>query len=248
LLGSSERFSAGVDLYERFRPSYPAALVEWVVARASLEPGARIADLGCGTGISTRLFAERGFDVVGIDPNEEMLARARRAGGARYRRGEAAATGLPDASVDLVIAGQAFHWFDVQKTLDEALRILRPGRRLAAFWNLRGASPFLSEYDALLRRASREYEVLLKPEQAIAAIAAEPRVRDWQRAEFPNSQRFDREGLLGRAFSSSYVQHGLDDRDSFERALFELFDRHQQSGCVEFAYRSVAVSARLMRG
>src|SRR5688572_16290540 len=134
---SRERFTATVDNYEKYRPTYPSELIDWVVATSGIGPGARVADLGCGTGISTRLFAARGFNVIGIDPNEEMLKRAIRAGGAEYRKGEASATGLGDRSVDLIVGGQAFHWFDLAPTFREFRRILKPHGRCAAFWNVR---------------------------------------------------------------------------------------------------------------
>jgi SAM-dependent methyltransferase len=241
-LDSRERFSATVDNYRRYRPSYPDALFEWVFRAAALAAPARVADLGCGTGISTRLLAERGHDVVGIDPNEEMLEQARaEGGGARYQRGEANAMGLEDASVDLVTVAQAYHWFEIEPSLRELRRVLRPGGACVAFWNLRGEGGFMRDYDALLRAHSSEYGVLLKPLQTIAALEARPELRDVRKAEFVNAQMLDRDGLFGRAYSSSYVVHGLSDREGFDRALGEIFDRHARDGLVEFPYRCVAI-------
>jgi SAM-dependent methyltransferase len=245
MMDSRERFSAAADLYHRYRPTYPPALPDWIAEATGVRPPARIADVGCGTGISTRLFAERGFDVVGVDPNEAMLAHARGGGGARYQAGTATETGLPDACVDLVTAAQAFHWFDVPGALAEFARILaRPGW-CAAFWNLRHRSPFNDEYDALLRARSSEYDILLKPEATIAAIVKSKGIADVRQGEMPNRQLLDRDGLFGRAYSSSYVQHGIADQASFNRALGAIFDRHQSGGTVEFVYRTVAVCIRL---
>jgi ubiquinone/menaquinone biosynthesis C-methylase UbiE len=241
-----ERFTAAADLYHRHRPSYPAALIDWILTTASLVPPAKVADIGCGTGISTRLLADRGFDVVGVDPNEEMLARARDAAGARYQKGEAAATGLPDRSVDLVTVAQAFHWFDVPRALAEIARILRPGRWSAAFWNVRAlTTAFMVEYDELLRRYSHEYAILESHEQAGRRIAASPGVLDLREAEFASAQRLGLESFLGRVYSSSYVIHGVEDRDVFARALGDLFDRHQKSGIVELRYRTVGLCWRV---
>jgi SAM-dependent methyltransferase len=240
-----ERFSATADDYVRHRPGYPAALVDWVIETAGLAPGAAVADLGCGTGISTRLFAARGLAVVGIDPNEAMLAHARREGGpARYARGEAAASGLAAGSVDLVISGQAFHWFELGPTFREIARILRPGGRCAAFWNTRAATPLLAEYDALLARHVEGYDARPEAARTIAALRAAPEVREAREAEFENVQMLDAEGLLGRARSSSYVAHGVARRAEFERDLAALFARHERGGRVEFRYRTVAISWR----
>ena len=245
MIDPRERFSAAADLYHRYRPTYPPALLDWIGETTGLRPPARIADVGCGTGISSRLLAERGFDVTGVDPNEAMLTHARVAGHAQYRQGTATETGLPDGSVDLVTVAQAFHWFDVPAALAEFTRILaRPGW-CAVFWNLRRSSPFMDDYDAILRAQSSEYEVLLKPEATIQSIVKAKGVADVRQAEFPNRQLPDRDGLFGRAYSSSYVIHGVADPEGFNRALEAVFQRHQSEGCVEFVYRTVAVCFRL---
>jgi SAM-dependent methyltransferase len=244
-LDSRERFSATALNYRRYRPSYPDALFDWLATEAGLAPGAAVADVGCGTGISTRLLAERGYEVVGIDPNEDMLQQARREGGARYVRGEATATGLADASLELVAAAQAYHWFDVPASLAEFRRILRPGGHCVAFWNLRGEGPFMDAYDALLRAHASEYGVLQKPRQTIAALKARPEVVAVREAEFAHAQRLDRDGLFGRAYSSSYVVHGLVDKHGFDAALRELFDSHASAGAIEFPYRCVALLWRI---
>ena len=246
MMDPRERFSAAADLYHRYRPSYPEALLDWIDESTGLRPPARVADVGCGTGISSRPLAGRGFDVTGVDPNAAMLAHARAAGGgAVYRQGTATETGLPDGSADLVTVAQAFHWFDVPAALAEFTRILaRPGW-CAAFWNLRRSSPFMDDYDALLRAQSTEYEVLLKPEATIQSIVKAQGIAEVRQGEFPNRQLLDRDGLFGRAYSSSYVIHGVADPDGFNRALGEVFDRHQSGGAVEFLYRTVAVCFRL---
>jgi SAM-dependent methyltransferase len=221
-------------------------MVDWILEAAAVTPPATVADIGCGTGISTRLFAERGLEVIGIDPNEEMLALAREAGGATYRRGEAIATGLSDRSVELVTVGQAFHWFDITGALAEMSRILRPGRRSAAFWNVRAlSSAFMREYDALLREYSTEYAVIESHEQTGRRIVAAPGVLDPREAEFASVQRLDREGFFGRVCSSSYVIHGVADQGGFARGLEALFERHRSGGVVDVRYRTIALCWRL---
>ncbi len=240
------RFNGAAEGYASFRPSYPAALVDWVLADAGVGRGDRAADVGCGTGIFTRLLAERGLEVVGVDPSEDMLAVARAAGGpVEYGPGEAAATGLDDASVALVTVAQAFHWFDADAALAEFHRVLRPGGHVAAVWNLRAASPFMAEYQTLLRRFSGEYSVLESWEESLARLRAHPRVEAPRDFEAPNAQAFDFEGLRGRAWSSSYVFRGVSDREGFDAALRSLFDAHARGGVVEFPYRAVALSFRV---
>jgi len=233
-----ERFAATAHDYQRHRPDYPAALIDWLRATTGLRAGAAAADVGCGTGLSTRFLLGGGFDVVGIDPSEQMLGCARATGGARYLKGEAAATGLAGGSVDLVSVAQAFHWFDVAAALAEFRRVLKPGGWTAAFWNVRDRSPLLDEYETLLRRHSSEYADRPKPADAIAKIRRA--VGSLHEAEFRNEQRLDRDGLLGRAHSSSYVAHGVPDRAALDRELGDLFDRRASQGEIVFLYRTLA--------
>src|SRR5439155_17024812 len=124
-----ERFTGLADVYAQCRPDYPAAAIDFILAHRSLKPGATLVDVGCGTGISSRLFAARGLRVIGIDPNADMRRRAEAeptppgAPAPIYRDGRGEATGLSDASANAVLAAQAFHWFDAEAALREAYRI-----------------------------------------------------------------------------------------------------------------------------
>jgi ubiquinone/menaquinone biosynthesis C-methylase UbiE len=242
---AGDRFTGAADVYARYRPGYPPALLDWVIREAGLAHGDRVADIGCGTGIASRLLAEHGLRVVGVDPNADMLREAAAHGGASYLRARAEATGLADASVRLVVLAQALHWLALEAALTELGRVLAPGGRLAVFYNLRGESPFMAEYDALLRRFSGEYRVLESWRRALETLEAHPRVREPQRHECAHAQRFDREGLLGRAFSSSYVFRGVSDRDGFREALGALHRRYAHEGRVEFPYRAIGLLVRL---
>lgn len=241
-----ERFTATVDDYDAYRPSYPEAMVDWILKTARVPAGGKAADVGCGTGISTRLFAARGLDVVGVEPNDAMRARAVARGGARYLKGDAAATGLPERSLDLVLAAQAFHWFDLEPTLAEFKRVLKPGGWCAAFWNDRtDETPFMRAYEALLLEFSSEYPLVSRKYGALAAIKASPRVAGWTETDMPNAQAMDRRAFLGRVRSSSYVVHGVSRPAELDKALDGLFDRFAAAGKVEFLYRTVGACWRL---
>jgi ubiquinone/menaquinone biosynthesis C-methylase UbiE len=230
-----ERFTKVAELYDRHRPGYPDAVVEWLAKTCGLASGARVLDVGCGTGISARLFAKHGFEVTAIDPNEGMLEKARaHGGGPTYLRGGAEATGLPGASFDFAYAAQAFHWFDLDATVRELARVLRRGAWSAAFWNVRAGTDAMRAYEALLREHSHEYARLEHPAETIAKIRARfPQARE---TVIDNGQQFDWPAFHGRVHSSSYVAHGVADVEAFDRALRDLFERHAIDGRLLFAY------------
>ncbi len=240
ILDSRTRFTETAGLYRRYRPSYPSQVFDWIFQSANVPPGTQVVDLGCGTGIASRQMAARGMDVLGIDPNEEMLAVARADGsGVRYLRGEAADTRLPASSIGLVVCGQSFHWFDTLATMSELRRILVPHGFCAAFWNVRATGvPAMDEYEELLHSIG-DYRSLPKPGDAIREIERSPQITSLRAIEFPHSQCLDRDGFFGRVSSSSYVVHGLYRRAEFDRALTELFERYAVDGEIELNYRTI---------
>jgi SAM-dependent methyltransferase len=234
------RFSPVAAAYGRGRPSYPPELIGWILAEAGLRAGDPVADVGCGTGIATRLLAERGLQVVGVDPSEAMLLEARAVGGGpRYVRGEAAATGLATGSLGLVTVAQALHWFELGAALPELRRVLRPGGSLAAFWNERASGDFMDEYNALLLRCSSEYTGRQRARVTMDAVRARADVVAVRERAFSHAQVLDWETLVDRVSSSSYVAHGVADRPGFEAALRELFLRHERSGRVRLDYETL---------
>ena len=246
-----DRFSNTADDYARYRPDYPDAVAHACAEYAGLKPGAAVVDIGCGTGISSRLFARHGYTVTGIEPNAPMLAKAHEAnGGPAYKEGEAAKTGLPDACADLIICAQALHWINLDDCVGEWRRILRFGpstgsgqkAACAAFWNYRGDTGWQAEYEALLREWSSEYDEVQKAvdggEDNGVWVKNSRLCTDVAEHEFPNAQRMDFTSLLGRANSSSYVIHGVQDRKGFENALKALFKKHARDGHVSFKYRT----------
>src|SRR5687768_7090137 len=147
------RFSDRVADYVRTRPGYPAGVLDLLRAETGLTAGMTVADVGSGTGLSAEMFLKNGNPVIGVEPNADMRAfgDALLAAYPNFRSvaGTAEETTLPDRSVDLVVAGQAFHWFDRARARAECRRILRPGGFVALLWNTRrvDATPFLRAYE-----------------------------------------------------------------------------------------------------
>ncbi len=119
--------------YDRFRPRTPQALVEVLCRYARVERPALVVDLGCGTGLSTRIWSGVAEHVVGIEPNAAMLVAADRAPGVEYREAFAHDTGLVGSAADIVTCSQSLHWMEPEPTFAEVERILRPGGVFAAY-------------------------------------------------------------------------------------------------------------------
>lgn len=240
---ATTRFSNRVADYVRYRPSYPEELIHTLAANAGLRSDSIVADVGSGTGISADLFLRFGCTVYGIEPNADMraAAEARFQGQPRFHSCNATAesTTLADSSVDLVAAGQAFHWFDIPKTRTEFLRILRPGGYVALFWNSRrtDTTPFLEAYEQLLHEFATDYEQINHTNIDAAVLSQFFGDSPFETQSFPNSQEFNYEGLKGRLLSSSYAPAaGHPRHEPMLLALQQMFREHESDGQVRFDY------------
>ncbi|HWY76835.1 MAG TPA: class I SAM-dependent methyltransferase, partial [Verrucomicrobiae bacterium] len=212
-----------------------------------------IADVGSGTGILTELCLKNGNVAFAVEPNEEMRAAADRllAGypGFRSIKGTAEATALPDQSVDLIVAGQAFHWFDRQRARSEFARILRPGGWVVLIWNDRRTSStaFLRDYEELLQTCAVDYRAVDHKQVDAAAIGSFFEPGPLKRSVFENRQVFDFEGLKGRLLSSSYApEPGHPKHTPMIEKLDLIFHKHQQNGRVVFEYDTLVYYGQLM--
>jgi SAM-dependent methyltransferase len=122
--------------YERHRPEYPEEALRWAAEQLGIEPGARVLDVGAGTGKLTRGLVGLGFEVVAVEPGAPMLAELRTAvPEAEPLEAPAESIPLPDETVDAAFAGQAYHWFDRERALPELQRVIKKRGGLALFWN-----------------------------------------------------------------------------------------------------------------
>jgi ubiquinone/menaquinone biosynthesis C-methylase UbiE len=240
---SKQRFSNRVADYIRYRPGYPPGVLNLLREECALQPESVVADVGSGTGILTKMFLENGNIVYGIEPNVEMRQAGEEllAAYPKFRSvsAPAEATTLPDASVDLVTAAQAFHWFDPAAARAEFARILRSDGCVAVIWNERNKSlgPFAEEYETLLQTYGTDYvrvsETYPEPERMAQFFGA----GNFRHRAFANEQQMDFEALRGRLLSSSYAPAaGHPKHEPMLAELRRIFDRHAGNGRVRFEY------------
>jgi SAM-dependent methyltransferase len=224
--------------YVRYRPDYPSAAID-AVLRGLPEPSRlAVADVGAGTGISARPLADRGARVIAVEPNEAMRASASPHDGVEWRDGTAEATGLRDASVDLVLCAQAFHWFRQRDALAEFHRILRPGARLALLWNSRDRSDdFTRGYTEAIQAVSGEHPAERR-EFDPGVIHQDGWFTPAVLEVWPHRQELNRDGLIGRAVSASYVPREGARLEALTRLLTALVERYRDSQglvCLRYA-------------
>ncbi len=239
---STVRFSERAVAYASGRPGYPPAIAPFLARELDLAPGAVIVDLGSGTGLSSGIFLQAGFRVIGVEPNARMREQAEQAladvPGFASVAGTAQATALEDGCADCVIAAQAFHWFDVDAARAEALRILRGPPRAALIWNVRRteASDFARDYERLVLEFSREPQIRERHGDE-ASIQAFFNGTHWRRSVFEHATLLDFESLAALVTSTSYLPAPRDDAYApMMQALQRLFDGNQRDGRVVMPY------------
>jgi SAM-dependent methyltransferase len=244
---STRRFSERVDNYVRYRPGYPDGVLDILRDETGLTSASVIADVGSGTGISSALFLRNGNTVYGVEPNAEMRHAAEElltrdpAQRARFHSviGTAESTTLPDGSVDHVVAGQAFHWFDRDRACVEFARIIRPGGWLVLMWNSRrlDSTPFLRAYESLLQRFGTDYREIRHTNIDAEALRPMFAGGEFTTRVLPNEQRFDLDGVRGRLLSSSYTPTPGDSRyEPMLRELERIFEANAEDGEIAFEY------------
>lgn len=237
------RFSDRAAAYVKHRPSYPAAAIDAVFDGTGDPSALRVLDVGAGTGISSRLLADRGASVIALEPNEAM----QRAGESEphplveWRCGTGEATGLADGAVEIVACFQAFHWLDRAKALAEFRRVLKAGGRVALAWNVQDAGdPFTEGYQrVILKHATDPPTSPWLQGFGDVAAALRSEWRSYRELRFANEQSLDLAGLIGRAKSASYCPNAGSPAEALDSDLANLHAAHQNAGRVVLRYSCV---------
>ena len=241
-MDSVNRFSNRVADYVKYRPDYPCEIVSILADECGLKKDSVIADVGCGPGISSKMFLDNGNRVIGVEPNAAMREAAKEYL-ADYDNfsvvdGRSDATTLANASIDLVTAAQAFHWFEPEGTRAEFKRILKPGGRIVLMWNERqlDSNDFHREYEAFLVRWSEDYNTVrhenIATEQLTNFFKGEYGART-----FANNKLYDLDMLTGRMSSSSYVPSKDDPvYPQMVQELEQIFAKHVVADRIEVRY------------
>lgn len=241
---STQRFTGRVEDYARYRPAYPSELLDLLRCECGLAEDTVVADVGSGTGILARLLLENGNRVIAVEPNDAMrrAGESLLSGHGRFESvtGTAEATTLPQSSVDLIMAGQAFHWFDPVAAREEFVRVLKPGGKVALVWNDRRkhGTPFQVAYEKLLDTFATDYaEVEHGRKGSLENIRSFFAPNPVHTETFGNGQTLDYRGLKGRLLSSSYVpREGQPGHRELLEELEHVFRSHQEDGQVTLEY------------
>ena len=240
-MNTVERFSNRVENYIKYRPNYPREIVAFLTENCGLTNHSIIADIGCGPGISSRMFLENGNQVFGVEPNAAMRSAAEVMLGSMdfwAVDGTSDNTTLKDASIDMAVAAQAFHWFDPETTRPEFIRILKPQGSIVLIWNERqlDTTPFLVEYEVFLLKYSMDYAAV-RHENFDAVKLRDFFQNEFGSATFSNVQVFDFDGLKGRMLSASYMPSKSD--VIYAEMIDELrilFAKHAENGRINVFY------------
>jgi SAM-dependent methyltransferase len=232
-----KRFSSRVDNYIKYRPHYPTEIINFLTKHKILNNSSTIADIGSGTGILSELFLKNGNKVFGIEPNKDM----REAGELLLKKysnfvsldGSAESTKLKKNFIDLIIAGQSFHWFELNETKREFKRILKPNGYVVLVWNSRKKNMvgFPNDYEKLIMKYGTDVKEVRKSEKKVDAFF------NYEKIFFYNYQELNYEGLKGRLLSTSYIP--LDENENYRDMISELekiFKKYQRKGKIKVEY------------
>jgi SAM-dependent methyltransferase len=235
-----QRWDTRAGDYARYRPSYPGELIDAILDGMGPPEMLRVVDVGAGTGISSRLFVERGARVIAVEPNAEMRAKAQ-ASGLDVRDARADALGLPDVSADVIACFQAFHWFANLESVRELLRVLRPCGRLAIVFNERDDNdPFTHAYGEVVDNMADRMAIAgyRNGSELVRRLLVDGGLQNLRLQSFAHGQRLDYDGLMGRLRSTSYAPREGPEHAAMLERVNRAFETYNTEGEINFAFRT----------
>jgi len=256
-MANETRFTGKAEIYATYRPSYPTPLLDLIMKQATERQlsidECVVADIGAGTGKFTALLLEKGFNVIAVEPNQDMLTQLNKLklqypDKLSIQSASAEQTGLAKSSVDIIVCAQAFHWFDAKKAKVEWKSILKEEGQVFLIWNQRhiDGSTFMKQYEQLFldldgakhveqynlyRNVGHQY---MSVEQLSSFFGQRPEL-----FQMEYEQKLDEKGLIGRIVSSSYaLNEGDEGYDIFLEQIKQLFSRNEQDGYVSMLYET----------
>lgn len=201
-------FSSKVEAYVKGRPAYAKDALDFVVEKLSLTSSMCVADIGAGTGLLTRELRSRFREVIAIEPNDEMRSEL----GESAVNGTAENTGLANASIDAIFAAQAFHWFSPSLARSEFQRVLKGSKPVVLLWNNRLTPPSsgAAELDKIMRSLRADSPRTLEADET--AICQFFKMEKLNKAEFPYSEKLEKDSLISLMLSRSYAPLKSDHR------------------------------------
>jgi ubiquinone/menaquinone biosynthesis C-methylase UbiE len=236
-LDPKNRFSDRAYDYVKYRPTYPTIVIDKLLEGFELNSQFLVADIGAGTGISSRLLGDCRINVIAIEPNAAMREAGAPHPFVEYRDGSAENTNIEDSSVDLITCFQAFHWFNPETTLKEFRRIIKSTGKLGVIWNNRDdEDAFTHEYSRIVKAVSENHPAESRV-KSLEPLFNTTYFHNLQEYTYRNTQQLDFEGLIGMAMSTSYIPR---EGQKYEQLLTNLEKLYQdfkdKSGFVTFAY------------
>ena len=237
-LSNEQRFTGKAGIYNKFRSSYPKAMIDYLYSAVGFGEDSVVADVGSGTGIFSRLLLEAGSRVIGVEPNDDMRGIAENELGGKFEKftsikASAEHTGLPDGSVDFVTAAQAFHWFDAAAFKIECRRVLKPAGRVVLVYNSRDYESEFIKKDFAIRK---KYCVDTKGLAVTDIVEDELNLffeNGYEKKIFNNDLILSKEAYVGMNLSRSYSprenEHPVQ-YNGLVNELQQLFDEYRADG------------------
>lgn len=237
------RFSDRVENYVKYRPHYPKEIIGFLNEECGFDKTKIIADIGSGPGISSENFIATGNTVYAVEPNDDMRLAAEEifAGSKNFISisGTAEATTLENDSIDFIIAGQAFHWFDKEKCKAEFKRILKKDGYVILIWNEKTESnDFMKSYYDLIKNFGTDYEKINHSNVNDEIISNFYSPQTFRKKCFLHRHPLDYKGLEGRLLSSSYIPLKGEIFKSMIAELKDIFDKYNVNGITNMEYET----------